>query len=74
MKLEKRDVAECLGLVYNGTKFGYDNFTHKEYKFYKFSFEGKEILVYADKELGEAWEESANKVLEPLVELLKSKL
>lgn len=73
MKLEKRDVAQALGLVYNGEKFEYDNFTHKEYKFYKFSFEGKEILVHAV-ELGDAWEEATDKVLEPLVELLKGKL
>lgn len=73
MKLEKRDVAEALGLVYNGTSWEYDS-DGEEYEFHKFLFQGKEMLVWANRELDEAWEEASSLLLEPLVELLISKL
>ncbi len=70
MKLEKRDVAECLGLTYDGE----ESDTYGDY-YHTFYFRGKMIqdttICYSAEE---AWEEAANKVLEPFVELLKSKL
>ena len=70
MKLEKRDVAECLGLSYDGEE------SHDQGNYYHtFYFCGKMIqdtsICYS---VEEAWEDAANKVLEPLVELLKGKL
>lgn len=73
MKLEKRDVAEALGLVYIGTRWEYDS-DGEEYEFHKFNFRDKELFVWANRELDEAWEEVSEQLLEPLVELLKERL
>ena len=70
MKLEKRDVAECLGLCYCGTQYNDD--MEGCHTFY---FNG--IMIQKTSEhlnLEFAWEQAANLVLEPLVELLKGKL
>ena len=69
MKLEKRDVAECLGLVYNGTCWNEED-NHVHY----FQCFGKDIYTDVRYDIDEAWEEAADKVLEPLVELLKEQL
>lgn len=69
MKLEKRDVAEALGLVYNGEKWD------EEYdSYYEFDFNGKVMFITGWHTDNTAWEEATNKVLEPLVELLKERL
>lgn len=68
MKLEKRDVAEALGLVYK------DIDTRGYYDYHVFWFYNKEILIGTYIDLEDAWEEAANKVLEPLVGLLKERL
>jgi hypothetical protein len=73
MKLTKRDVAEGLGLTYRGTSWEYDS-NGIEYNFHKFSFNGKQILLWASKDLDEAWEEAAEKLLEPLVDYLLGNL
>jgi hypothetical protein len=73
MKLTKRDVAEGLGLTYHGTSWEYDS-DGVEYEFHKFSFGGKDMLVWANRELDEAWEEAAKKLLEPLVDYLLGNL
>lgn len=70
MKLEKRDVAEALGLTYDGEESdGQGSYYHTFY-FCGKMIQDTSICYGAD----EAWEDAANKVLEPLVELLKSKL
>lgn len=65
MKLEKRDIAEALGLVYK------DIDTRGYYDYHVFGFSDREILIGTYIDLEDAWEEATNKVLEPLVELLK---
>jgi hypothetical protein len=73
MKLTKVDIAEGFGMVYSGTSWEYDS-DGEEYEFHKFSFRGKNMSVWANRELEEAWEEAAEKLLEPLVELLLGNL
>lgn len=70
MKLEKRDIAECLGLTYNGTEPDiYGTYYHTFY------FCGEMIQdTNSYYSIEEAWEDAADKVLEPLVELLKERL
>lgn len=70
MKLEKRDVAEALGLVYNGEKWDFGNNSG----YLVFDFNGKTLDIGDWHTEESAWEEAANKVLEPLVELLRNKL
>lgn len=75
MKLEKRDVAECLGLVYNGTIFDEDNETgFGAQSLHYFQFAGKDVYSGCWNSEEAAWEEVSNLLLEPLVELLKERL
>ena len=75
MKLEKRDVAEALGLGYNGTIFDEDNSTgFGAQSLHYFQFGGKDIYSGCWNSEEDAWEEVSNILLEPLVELLKGKL
>jgi len=69
MKLEKRDIAESFGLVYNSTE---ENSLGEYY--HTFDFHGKIFQTSPVWDVDCAWEQAANLVLEPLVELLKSKL
>ena len=70
MKLEKRDVAECLGLVYKGERWDFGDNTG----YFVFDFNGEALDVGGWHTEDSAWREAADKVLEPLVELLKSNL
>lgn len=69
MKLEKKDIAEAFGMVYNGTCWNEED-NHVHY----FQCFGKDIYIGLWYDIDEAWEQAADKLLEPLVELLKSKL
>ena len=69
MKLEKRDVAEALGLEFFGV-YKYNKLPHYYFKFHDKEFRFEKWTEHVEI----PWEEAANKVLEPLVELLKSKL
>lgn len=73
MKLTKRDVAEGLGMTYQGTSWEYEGDYELEY--HEFNFNSKRILIncYAYS-VDEAWEEAADKLLEPLVDYLLGNL
>lgn len=75
MKLEKRDIAEALGLVYNGTIFDEDNSTgFGARSLHYFQFAGEDVYSGTWNSEEDAWEEVSNLLLEPLVELLKERL
>ena len=75
MKLEKRDVAEALGLVYNGTIFDEDNsIEFGAQSLHHFQFAGEDIYSGCWNSEEDAWEEVSSLLLEPLVELLKERL
>jgi len=68
MKLTKRDVAEGLGMIYIDVRDrGY-------YDYHVFEFRGKEILVGSYTDIERAWEEAAEKLLEPLADYLLGNL
>lgn len=70
MKLEKRDIAECLGLTYMGERWDFGN----NKGCFVFDFNGETLEVGGWNTEESAWREAADKVLQPLVELLKDKL
>lgn len=66
MKLTKVDIAQALGLKYNGCFIGGNHM---------FSFNGKSLVVpMRSWEEEEPWEEAAEKLLEPLVDYLLGNL
>lgn len=68
MKLTKVDIAEGLGMTYHGIcDFG-------SFEYHYFSFLGKEIKVSHRCTEKQAWEEAAEKLLEPLVDYLLGNL
>lgn len=70
MKLTKRDIAEGLGLVYND-----EEYSEKDDLYYHvFSFGKKTIYIHGRRELDDAWEEAAEKLLDPLVDYLLGNL
>jgi len=69
MKLAKVDVAEGLGMIYTGEEYVED-----EGYFYMFQFGSKQVKIRAYNTVEQAWEEAAEKLLEPLVELLLGNL
>ncbi len=74
MKLTKVDIAKALGMTYIGTSWVADT-DEEEYEAHEFSFGGKTIFVWATyRNLDEAWEEAAEKLLEPLVDYLLGNL
>jgi hypothetical protein len=74
MKLTKRDVAEVLGLKFISeapTNFGLGRHSAR----YAFEFRRKVFYNYGNENsLDEAWEEAAEKLLEPLVDYLLGNL
>lgn len=71
MKLEKRDIAEALGLVYNGV----GEIQSSDLIYHRFSFNGAELNLRAYSFNEEAaWEYAVDRLLNPLVELLKERL
>ena len=68
MKLEKKDIAEALGLKYIGED------GDREYYYHVFLFEGNRILVPDSYSMERAWEEAADTVLEPLIEFISKSL
>jgi hypothetical protein len=74
MKLTKVDIAKALGMTYNGTSWVADS-DEEEYEAHTFSYRGKTMIVWATyRNLDEAWEEAAEKLLEPLVDYLLGNL
>lgn len=69
MKLENRDIAEALGLVYNGVIEQIDG----EYYHY-FQFGSKDFYYSEWRDLEECWEMASEKVVKPLMELIVDKL
>jgi hypothetical protein len=69
MKLTKVDIAEALGMVYTGEEYIED-----EGCFYVFQFGSKQVKVRTYFGLDDAWEEAAEKLLEPLVDYLLGNL
>lgn len=69
MKLENRDIAEALGLVYNGVIEQIDG----EYYHY-FQFCSKDFYYSEWRDLEECWEMASEEVLEPLMGLIVDKL
>ena len=68
MKLEKKDIAQALGLVYNGVV------KLEEAYYHCFQFGSKDFYyVYCD-DLEECWEYASEEVLEPLMGLIVDKL
>ncbi len=72
MKLTKVDIAKALGLKFSHMR---NEIQYKESK-YVFSFHGKEIAIWEEGlySVDEAWEEAAEKLLEPLVDYLLGNL
>jgi hypothetical protein len=73
MKLNKRDVAEGLGMIYTGTQYAHYEYAY-ETEYHVFQFKGKCILVDEGVPVEQAWEEAAEKLLEPLVDYLLGNL
>jgi len=69
MKLEKKDVAEALGLVYHGTIWNEED-NHVHY----FQFHNKDIYVNTWLDVDEAWEEASERVVKSLVLLIEGSL
>ena len=69
MKLEKRDIAEALGLVYHGTIWNEED-NHVHY----FQFHNKDIYVNTWLDIDEAWEEASERVVKSLVLLIEGSL
>lgn len=75
MKLEKKDIAQALGLVYNGEIFDEDNSTgFGAQSLHYFQFGDKDLYSGTWNDIDDAWDEVANVLLAPLVELLKEHL
>jgi outer membrane protein assembly factor BamE (lipoprotein component of BamABCDE complex) len=68
MKLTKVDIAEALGMTYTGEEY------IEGVYFYVFQFGTKQIKVRTYCDLDEAWEEAAEKLLDPLVDYLLGNL
>ena len=68
MELEKKDVAKALGLKYHGEEYLHES------DYYVFLFQGRRITVPEWKGIEDAWEEAAEKVLEPLIEFISKSL
>jgi hypothetical protein len=73
MKLTKRDCAQVLGMTYHGTRWEFVEYAH-EAEFHVFEFRGKILMVDEDIPLEQAWEQVAEKLLEPLVDYLLGNL
>ena len=73
MKLTKVDIAQALGMTYHGTRWELIEYAHEE-EIHVFEFRGKTIMVDEDIPLEQAWEEAAEKLLEPLVDYLLGNL
>ena len=69
MKLEKKDIAEALGMWYYGDD-DYDESTGNYYHVFKFYNSDKEIKVATWVSKDEAWEEASNEFLKPLEKIL----
>ena len=68
MKLEKKDIAEALGLEYIGEEIVGEGY------YFIFLFEGNRITVPEWKGVEDALEEASEKVLEPLIEFISKSL
>jgi hypothetical protein len=75
MKLTKVDIAKALGMTYIGIQHKYIEVEDYHYDFHVFAI-GKKIIEIdlSYKTLEKCWEEAAEKLLEPLVELLLGNL
>lgn len=75
MKLQKRDIAEALGLVYQGKINNQPAITGLGcYEVHYFQFEDKNLYCGGWYSEDEAWDGVSDLLLKPFIELLKGKL